>query len=639
MHEKYFSYALEQLTLIVNTIIKDLSDFSIKKLSIKNNEESNSELLRLYQYLIQLKNKPVLTPIVDTGVELSNCSYEINTHTINVIIPEQKKYVSIISFKEYHNVEDKILDAFLQSPANMIMCEIFYLVSKEEVKKKYKQQTYMLKVSQDKELQKIKQLDLLENEEEIFGSQQLSISIIENDPTVLNQKIIKISEKLSKLGIVHVIEDIDLESFFWAHLPGNFIYIKRAYYVPITNIGAFTSLHYAPVGNKTSIWGKAVTLLRTKSGTPYFFNFHVNNEGHTVIIGGSNSGKTVLTNFLLSQSNKFKPTILYLTNNKKSKIFIDALGGKWIEKFNLDISKYNEKQLTDFFTVLVNGYTKNLNDEENNEIIKIVKNILNQQPTTYNFEDIKQCISANTVLKERISYLTHEVYKNLFNQEEINFTQGGIIGCNLDIFTKQYLIFKYKPDSPKLIEQFEKNLHYHNNIKCLAVQYLIDKFLSIEDLSPKILVLNDVLNLMDHDYFQCINDIYQQASKKNCITINIINDLDILSKNNLFTNIINCISTTIVLHTDLNLSSNASEILSLNESEIDQIKKITLEKRCFFIKQDNDSLIAELSLGGLPGILKILSAQPHNLILYDKIKDRRDSQEDWVISLYNEFNC
>ena len=349
--------------------------------------------------------------------------------------------------------------------------------------------------------------------------------------------------------------------------------------------------------------------------------------------------KNAVLIFLLSQSNKFKPTILYLTNNKKSKIFIDALGGKWIEKFNLDISKYNEKQLTDFFTVLVNGYTKNLNDEENNEIIKIVKNILNQQPTTYNFEDIKQCISANTVLKERISYLTHEVYKNLFNQEEINFTQGGIIGCNLDIFTKQYLIFKYKPDSPKLIEQFEKNLHYHNNIKCLAVQYLIDKFLSIEDLSPKILVLNDVLNLMDHDYFQCINDIYQQASKKNCITINIINDLDILSKNNLFTNIINCISTTIVLHTDLNLSSNASEILSLNESEIDQIKKITLEKRCFFIKQDNDSLIAELSLGGLPGILKILSAQPHNLILYDKIKDRRDSQEDWVISLYNEFNC
>ena len=129
--------------------------------------------------------------------------------------------------------------------------------------------------------------------------------VISEDLHALDQQVKQASEALSKIGIVHVREDINLEKTFWAQLPANFSFLSRMRPTVLANTAALASLHNFPTGNQYNPWGRAVTLLRTEKGTPYFMNFHdQNNIGTTCIFGESKVGKTTLLNFLISQLQK-----------------------------------------------------------------------------------------------------------------------------------------------------------------------------------------------------------------------------------------------------------------------------------------------------------------------------------------------
>src|SRR5581483_10118165 len=111
--------------------------------------------------------------------------------------------------------------------------------------------------------------------------------------TQLNEAVAAIESELMNLGIVGVREDLNMEPCFWAQLPGNGQYIARRSTISSMNLSGFASFHNYPTGQIAgNHWGAAVTVLSTRSGTPYYFNFHKADVGHTTIIGPTGSGKT-----------------------------------------------------------------------------------------------------------------------------------------------------------------------------------------------------------------------------------------------------------------------------------------------------------------------------------------------------------
>ncbi|GAT75848.1 type IV secretion system ATPase VirB4, partial [Ehrlichia ruminantium] len=91
-------------------------------------------------------------------------------------------------------------------------------------------------------------------------------------------------------------------------------------------MAGFASQHNYPVGKKfNNHWGEAVTVFDTTSGTPFFFNFHIRDVGHTSIIGPTGGGKTVLMNFLCAQAMKFSPRIFFFDKDYGAEIFIRAI--------------------------------------------------------------------------------------------------------------------------------------------------------------------------------------------------------------------------------------------------------------------------------------------------------------------------
>ena len=146
-----------------------------------------------------------------------------------------------------------------------------------------------------------------------FCSSQTNIILHSDNINLLNQKIKIVSEQVNNLGIKAIREDFDLQSIFYFNLPGNTYFGNRSFYLPTCFSAPFTNIHSKNMGNYNgSIWGKPVTILKTLKGGYYNFNFHLNNCGHTIIVGPKGTGKTTLTHFLLSQSLKFDTKIIYI---------------------------------------------------------------------------------------------------------------------------------------------------------------------------------------------------------------------------------------------------------------------------------------------------------------------------------------
>jgi ribose 1,5-bisphosphokinase PhnN len=68
-------------------------------------------------------------------------------------------------------------------------------------------------------------------------------------------------------------------------------------------------------------------LLKTSARSPYYFNFHSADLGHSMVIGPSGGGKTVLVNFLMAQLEKFNARYIFIDKDQGAEIFVRASGG------------------------------------------------------------------------------------------------------------------------------------------------------------------------------------------------------------------------------------------------------------------------------------------------------------------------
>ena len=101
-------------------------------------------------------------------------------------------------------------------------------------------------------------------------------------------------------------------------------------------------------------------------------NFHdTEGNNNTCIFGVEKSGRTTLLNFLLSEADKYKPTIIHIVDDSDSSLYIKARGGLWIQQeknlFNPLYLEDNEKNRAFcfiFFTILAKHHFDPLKEPE-----------------------------------------------------------------------------------------------------------------------------------------------------------------------------------------------------------------------------------------------------------------------------------
>lgn len=173
------------------------------------------------------------------------------------------------------------------------------------------------------------------------------IVLRDEDKNVLNDKIRKVSLVYNDRGFVVSPETINATSAWFGTIPGN------AYSDPRRK--TISSLNFCHVLPLSSVWAgneycghlsdfsgakiPALAQVATVGSTPFFLNLHVNDVGHSIVVGPTGSGKSVLLNFLASQCRSVSNAKIYVFDKGgSSKVFAAAIGGKFYDLGNKNAS-------------------------------------------------------------------------------------------------------------------------------------------------------------------------------------------------------------------------------------------------------------------------------------------------------------
>jgi type IV secretion system protein VirB4 len=648
----FLDAAYVKLNDISNKILHALEAFGAQKLGITYEDgECFSDMIALYRRIVRLNEDRCLVPIGDLSTYIATNKYAIGGDKIEVRDDSEKKFAAVLSIKEYHESSARALDRFLQLPIELIATEIFYFIDKKHAIPIFKEQSGFLKISKDERLASAKGLDEINanDPETRFCNQQITISMLSGSVEGLEKNIAQASINLAELGIVHVREDINLEQSFWAQLPGNFSFLRRMNTTTLRHITALASLHNFPTGLQYNIWGKSITLLRTEKGTPYFMNFHDDaNKGNTGIFGGHNTGKTVLMNFLISESTKFNPTILYVSANSDSEIFINAIEGKWIDAeqhiinpFLLEDNLDNQLFVYEFLKIITNHYVVELSQEELKFLEELTKTIFALPENERIFSNILETKdlfkNATKNIKARFDIFAKAgAYAEIFDSgANADFGSSQVLGVNLYKFTDEYYSAHNMPDDHKLIDKFNVELKLNSSVRA-GIIYALFYYHNKIDNNPKILAFDNALSLLNIENFKgLINEIHASSTKNNGVVVSNFSIEAILKKDESFAHgWLEALDTIIILPNDAK-QSELRQKLQMTQLEVETLSSISTISRLLLIKQSGQSILVELSIGAMTGFVKILSSSQEEREIYKKIlQENPGNLEQWLSALY-----
>lgn len=147
-----------------------------------------------------------------------------------------------------------------------------------------------------------------------------------------------VSSALRYVNLVPIREGQHLLSSFAGGAPGQWKEVERWLFNEIRSLSDLSPYLTVREGEKSNRYltqqtGKrcaALTVLPTDFLTPFYFNFHAGDLGHTLVVGPSRTGKSVLMNFLLSQARKYRSKIFIFDKDFSCRIPTLLQGGEHI---------------------------------------------------------------------------------------------------------------------------------------------------------------------------------------------------------------------------------------------------------------------------------------------------------------------
>ncbi len=628
---------VENLYEVTNRILTTLKSYDAHLLSIKHN--SLGSFCEISEFLSTIINCGDQN-IVKVGKDPLDKYLPYNRlffgkKAIESRSIKGKKYAGIVSIKEYGpKTFVGLLDGFLQFPFEFIITQSFTFTNRTiAINKMQLQQNRMIQ-SEDKAVSQIieisKALDLATSGEISFGEHHFSILCIGNSLKLLENYLSMVAVELSNCGMQPVRETINMEPSYWGQLPGNIDYIVRKSIINTLNLAAFASLHNYPIGKKFgNYWGPYVSVLGTTSGTPFYFNFHVNDVGHSLIIGPTGAGKTILMNFFCAQAQKFLPRMFFFDKDRGAEIFIRSIYGVYtfinpgkkcyFNPLQLDDTGENRAFLLEWLIALITYNT-------------------DTPLTTEEMQILSQAIEGNYRLKKKdrklsniVPFLGIKKTGSLANKISIWYGQGS----HAKIFdnTEDKINF-----STARVFGFEMSNLLKDNISLSPVLLYIFHRINISlDGAKTMIVLDEAWALIDNPVFgPKIKDWLKVLRKLNTFVIFATQSVEDASKSSISDTLVQQTSTQIFLP-NLKATDIYKKVFMLSQREFDLIKTTNPTSRYFLIKQGLSAVVAKLDLTGMNDIISVLSGRAESVELLDKILIKYgDNPKKWLPIFYQE---
>jgi type IV secretion system protein VirB4 len=618
----HYKVMCKELTEIVERFMRALGDYHPKRLGIENTPAGPmSDVLRFLSRLINLEDRPVLAPTMDISRYLAYKRPFFGARAVELLgaTAESTRLGAILSIKEYGpETAAGLLDAFLTLPFEFVLTQSFAFSNRSEALSEIQKQQRILQQTDDLALSQVEDinqaLDDASGGEVAYGEHHLTVMPIARDPKELDKAITSVESALIDLGITPVREDLNLEPCFWAQLPGNFEYIARGAPINTRNIAGYLSLHNYPHGKLAgNHWGPAVTVLETTSGTPYYYNFHVADVGHTTILGPTGTGKTVLMNFLMAQSRKFNSRLFAFDKDRGADPFLRAIGGKYRILGGGQPSGFNPLQLADtdenraflaeWLAALVVSPKEPLAAHDLAVISDAVAGIYKLPRSARTLENIAPFFGIGgpgTLAGRLAQWYGRGTRAYLFGGTEdvLDLSDGNIFGFEMGE------ILQDKQGLPPVL------------------LYLFHRIAQALDGTPTQIELDEGWALVDNPIFAPkLKDWLKTIRKLNGHVIFATQSPEDAANSSIADTLVQSAATQIYLPNP-KATDVYKKVFKLTDREFDLIRKLDKASRCFLVKHGaHDSVVAKLDLSGMPGIVAVLSGTAASVRVLDNIRD------------------
>lgn len=143
----------------------------------------------------------------------------------------------------------------------------------------------------------------------LFGECSLTIVLHDEDADRVERAVATAMKSLATHDAILFEETYNLLNAWLSVIPGNASYNLRRLALLETHAADLAFLFTLDRGHAICphLQREALAIFETQHDTPYHFTFHVNDVGHTLVLGATGSGKSFLLGFLLTHAQRYDP--------------------------------------------------------------------------------------------------------------------------------------------------------------------------------------------------------------------------------------------------------------------------------------------------------------------------------------------
>ncbi|MCL1079451.1 VirB4 family type IV secretion/conjugal transfer ATPase [Parashewanella spongiae] len=654
--------AINKLNDVVSTVIASMEAYQPQRLATYlSNGIFYSEPLTVLDYLVNGEWQPRALPKADIATSLMRVRPLFGGDTFALKDITQTRFGSCLGISEYpEQTEAGLLNALLSAPLELVLTQSFQFLSKPVATELLQRQQKRLHTTGDFAHSQIEAIDLglddITSNRMVYGEHHLVLTVLTDSQDPLEKHLSQLKSELADMAIMPVRESTAIAAAFWSQLPANSKYRPRPAPISSKNFAGFCSFHNYPSGQMTgNQWGDAVTLFKTVSGAPYYFNFHetqakkkrrnqehsecINKKGsplkdehhalgNTLIIGASGSGKTVLQGFLVSQSKKLTPTQIIFDKDRGLEIYVRACSGLYLplqmgkptgfNPFQLESTLSNQLFLTRLISKLCGD---NLNHNQQQEVADAVKGVMSLDKP---MRRLSRCLEFLDPVD------SHGCYSKLQK-----WCQGGELAWVLDNEVDELSLEHQTLMAFDVTEFLEIP-----EIRTPIVMYLFHRIESLIDGRRLQIIMDEFWKLLADEYFEDLaNNKQKTIRKQNGIMVyGTQSARDVLSSPIAHSLIEQC-ATLILMPNPKARREDYIDGLHLTEREFAMIKtELQPNSRQFIVKQGHLSSVNELDLNDFDEELAVISGTTDKVKLLEQLIEQVGTEpNDWLPLYYQQL--